>query len=119
MAGASTETTSDRCDAGGGDSVATTPAATSIHWTFCGNPAWWTLPAPMTAESRATTAISPIREPGSLVLNGTEGRPAAILASIAPGYQTELARRIPTACPSATAVAIRRDKFSTAENRSE
>jgi hypothetical protein len=73
----------------------------------------------MTAESRATTAISPIRDPGSLVLNGTEGRPAAMLASIATGYQAELARRIPTACPSATAVAIRRDKFSTAENRSE
>jgi hypothetical protein len=42
-----------------------------------------------------------------------------MLASIATGYQTELARRIPTACPSATAAAIRRDKFSTAENRSE
>ena len=51
--------------------------------------------------------------------DGIEGRPAAMLASIATGYQTELARRIPTACPSATAVAIRRDKFSTAENRSE
>ena len=33
--------------------VAATLAATSIHWTSCGNPAWRTLPAPMTAESRA------------------------------------------------------------------
>jgi len=50
----------------------------------------------MTAESRAATAISPIREPGSLALSGTEGRPAAMLASIATGCQIELASRIPS-----------------------
>jgi hypothetical protein len=119
MAGASTGTTSESGGAGVHECVAETPAATSIHLISCGKRAWRTLPAPMTAESRAATAISTIREPGSLMLNGTEGRPAAMLARIATGYQIELARRIPTASPSATESAIRRDRFSTAEKRSE
>ena len=50
MAGASTETTWDRCDAGVGELTATTLEATSIHWTLRGNPASRTLPAPMTAD---------------------------------------------------------------------